>query len=659
MHHAKICDIMKKTWEDVSVLLEKRKFWHNKRKLRIFLLIAIALVVFAGIVFGGIALSNRLQQNKDDVYIAFLSPDLTGSDSVLLSASGTTKRSVTAHIYNADGEILEDRIVQYRLEEEMEGVVLQKNILTFDSNLIHKSTKINLIATEANPMPGTAALEATLKIQVKQDKQLQDVAPNPPEKEGWVLFYQDEFEAEVLNYSKWSPYYLRHWTNYDARTQASYYFENGSLVLSCVEDGGDWSPQDKKNVSGIMSAERNHLHKFGEVDSGAVYNRDIPNFEGFATKYGYFEIRARLPDTRDGSHFAWWMVGMQDDMNDSARLSGQESPYSGFYTNEAGEFDILENALGGLKEMKAWRPVIHPNGTQDYEYLWVPEYTIPGDPAREYHIYAFEWDETGTKFYVDNQLAAQTDRTPNYRMMTIFSVYAQGGMGDDRGIYPKDTYIDYFRVYKQDKAPRPTSVALNGGATPDFVAIPETGSSTVKLQAQVLDQFDQANTAKVKWRLSETVAGTNPQSSAVVQVPGVTIQEDTGVLTIQSSVKEDADIFVTAYVNNDVKQTYHIKATKTPSAPRRILFAGEKTIAPGAKLSLEARLYDQFMQAQDVPVQYRLVTDISGAQEAKINGVSVGQDGVLQVQSAVPPGTVIIVQARAAGKTANHIVTVA
>lgn len=123
------------------------------------------------------------------------------------------------------------------------------------------------------------------------------------------------------------------------------------------------------------------------------------------------------------------MVGTQDDQNAGAQLSGEKAPYYGHYSNQTAEFDIIETYLAPLEKMKAWRPVIHPNGSNEIEYLWAPESEIPGDPSSEYHIYGFEWDENGTKFYVDNKLVNETDRSPNYRMMTIFSVYATGGMG--------------------------------------------------------------------------------------------------------------------------------------------------------------------------------------------------------------------------------------
>lgn len=51
---------------------------------------------------------------------------------------------------------------------------------------------------------------------------------------------------------------------------------------------------------------------------------------GYATTYGYFEIRAKLSKSLGGGHQAWWLVGMQNDTNDWAN------------SKETGEIDIIE-----------------------------------------------------------------------------------------------------------------------------------------------------------------------------------------------------------------------------------------------------------------------------------------------------------------------------
>ncbi len=624
---------------------------------------SIFAVVLAAALIGGIITLVVLQNQKDDNgerRIAFNAPALTGNYAVVAPASGSTQRNVTATVFDSEGTPLEDNPVTYTIDQEVPGVTLEENVLTVTSEL-EKSVTLRVTATDASPEAAEPRVTVTKKVRLVKDDSLQDVPANPLEKEGWTLFYHDEFDGDSLDASRWSPYYLRQWTDYDARTKANYFFQDGSLVLRCPEGLERWSAQDGNKITGIMSFERDHLHKFGELGSGATYNRAIPTFDGFATKYGYFEIRLKMPSTRDGSHFAWWMVGTQDDQNASAQLSGEVAPYAGHYSNQTAEFDIIETYLAPLESMKAWRPVIHPNGSTEVEYLWVPEAEIPGDPSNEYHIYGFEWDESGTKFYVDNQLVSETDRSPNYRMMTIFSVYATGGMGEDHNIYPKDTYIDYFRVYKKEEPSKASNVIVNGGQTPDCLLVPQTGPWTKQMTAQVTDQFDRPVSAAVKWKLSETIDGENPTSTPSASLKGVTIDPETGLLTVSAGADLEQDVFVTAYVSDTVRQTVHYRLSQEEPLPQRVFFAQATpaTVKAGEQVQLSARLEDQYAQAlTGHQMRYSIVTDIAAVEEQAIKGVTLSQDGTLTVAASVPKGTQIIVAARSVGKYDHTVLTV-
>lgn len=632
------------------------------KKMKIIVCIVLC-VLGAALIGGGIyaGVANSKTYINDERTIYFHSPKLTGKDAVIVPASGVTRRNITAIVYdNAQAVELLENPVSYTLNKDVKGVSIEDNMLIVSSE-VEDSVSLKLTAKDAldgveNPV------YRTLKIQIKKDKNLKDVAPNPIEKEGWTLYYNDEFDGEELDMQAWSPYYLRQWSDHDERTKANYFFEDGSFVLRCEEGLQPWSSQDGNKVRAIMSYEKNYLHKFGAPGTSAIFSRDIPTFDGVATKYGYFEMRLKMPNTKDGSHFAWWMVGVQDDMNSTATLDkeGNGVALDGHYSNETGEFDIIETTISSLKDMKKWRPVIHPNGTTDYEYLWVDESEIPGDPSNEYHIYGFEWDENGTKFYVDNQLVKETDRSPNYRMMTFISTYATGGLGGDRGIYPKDTYIDYFRVYKKKEAPKPSSIMLNNYQSPDFAYVPESGVNTVQMTATVLDQFDKPIDADVNWKLSSSVDGFNPAEEASADLNGVSIDPRTGVLTVKAGADIKQDVFVTAYVDNFVKQTYHIRLSDEQGVPNKVYFNYKaSSINAGETLNTGAKLYDQYQNAmENYTVKYQISEDLTGKNVKEIDGVSIDKDGNLTVADTVADGAVIIVTAKAGGKYNNQFIKV-
>ena len=596
---------------------------------------------------------------------------LMRGDAITAPASGYVRRSFAASVFDAEGYEKQDAKITYSLSKEIEGVELAEDGMLSVFSALEKNATFDVTAsfeTESGER-----ISISKRASVKKDDSLADVPRNPLEKQGWTLYYEDDFDGSELDYSSWSPYYLRNWVDDDSRTLCDYRFdvngEDTALVISADLGRRSWSSQNSDVVvSGISSFEHNYLHKFGALGEGAVFNKDVGVFDGMATKYGYFELRMRMPDTRDGSHFAWWMIGVQDDMNDTALLDNESVPMSGHYSNQTGEIDIIETTLTSLEGMKAWRPVIHPNGTTDYEYHWVDEGEIPGNPMLEYHIYGFEWDESGVKFYVDNKLVSSSDRSPSYRMMTFLTLYATGGLGEDRGIYPKEAFIDYLRVYKRnDSVDKPMSVQLDMTSVPDAVYVPQEGENenVVKLNASVLDGMDRVMAeGSVKWRLSETVDGFAPASSAAFERKGVSLSAD-GTLTVTSEAWEGSkDLFVTAYVSDAVKQTYHIKLSRASERDDRLMFEGGSglkavfTLEKGQSLTLKAGLYDQYLRLRDVTPQFFLAHDLAGG-ETLYEGVTLeGATLTVSADSPLKAGDIVTVVAEAGSKKAAAFIKV-
>ena len=60
--------------------------------------------------------------------------------------------------------------------------------------------------------------------------QAADMPANPVDKPGYTLDYADEFNGDSLDKSKWTDYYLPHWSKNPENAKANYRFENGCLV---------------------------------------------------------------------------------------------------------------------------------------------------------------------------------------------------------------------------------------------------------------------------------------------------------------------------------------------------------------------------------------------------------------------------------------------
>ncbi|MDB7102625.1 MULTISPECIES: glycoside hydrolase family 16 protein [Enterococcus] len=305
-----------------------------------------------------------------------------------------------------------------------------------------------------------------------------------PEKEGYRLDFHDEFNGDDLDKSKWTDRYLSHWANDPEEAQANYRFEDGALVEYIEENQKAWAPTlDKDNYgygttgvrsSAIQTFNKNWIHNFS---GSQELMSPIPDDElmlgdeetgGYATTYGYFELRAKLSKSLGGGHQAWWLVGMQNDTDDW------------FNSKETGEIDIIETFFDYSENVQ--RPVGTKGITEEnrkkgiwqvctfgwndpfFSTSWTDSTTatLGGDEAvvpgkvglesltNEYHTYALEWEPGSLKFYFDGELFRTINQAPDYPMGMILNIYTDSGSGKHDDVFPKEWAIDYVRVYKKD-----------------------------------------------------------------------------------------------------------------------------------------------------------------------------------------------------------------
>lgn len=293
----------------------------------------------------------------------------------------------------------------------------------------------------------------------KQDEGGKDVPANPLEKEGYTLIFNDEFDGEELDTDKWLPQYFPHGTDSAAGCSTTYTMENGCLNLMIDEDTPTYSEGTQMKVSSVQTFEKNLLHP----GAGTTNVTSVVPYESFATQYGYFEMRAKLPDCKGGGHIAWWMTGTQDD----ARADGTHSA-------QTGEIDIMENLF---EYPNVFSPKVHAwtdEGLSEFKQ----DVGLDGTYEDSYHIYAMNWTPAGLTFYVDGEEIASTTNSPRYRMCMFIGLYTNcDWSGMDNGVYPKVFSIDYVRVY-HDNNGYPDGITL----PTDPVVLPE--DSAVQYEAQ-------------------------------------------------------------------------------------------------------------------------------------------------------------------------------
>ena len=250
----------------------------------------------------------------------------------------------------------------------------------------------------------------------------------PIGKEGSVLDWNDEFSGNELDTTKWLPQYLPHVTKVPLGAAADYEIGGGVLTLKISEDRvGLYGGKTGFKVCGMQTYNTNNLH---ENNATGV---KVDPFNGYTTKYGYFEIRCKIPACDGGGHVAFWMIG--------TGVLG---------TKNVGEIDIIETKLNvpnyHMPKVFAW--------VDKNLHDWRGEYIVQGDVTSEWHTYAVDWRPEYLAFYVDGVEVLRTEQSPNYEMCMILSMYINDQYGSDywagppSDVYPKEWEIDYVRVYK-------------------------------------------------------------------------------------------------------------------------------------------------------------------------------------------------------------------
>jgi len=262
-----------------------------------------------------------------------------------------------------------------------------------------------------------------------------------PEKEGYVLDFSTEFNDGKLNTDYWLPQYLPHCTGSTDGASARYKVEDGCLNLYILKDspdyfGGQPGSSDPDNLkwiaNGIQTWEKNNLHPGGEQKT------DVEPFEGYATQYGYFEIRMKMPEIGGGGYAAWWLIGAEEDVG----IDGT--------SEQNGEIDIFETFF---RNPGVIEPKVHAWNDPDL-CEWSDMVELRGEAAdysNEFHTYAMDWRPEGITFYVDGKEISKTEESPQYRMCMILSMYINSdfsGWDEPSNVYPIEWLIDYIRVYK-------------------------------------------------------------------------------------------------------------------------------------------------------------------------------------------------------------------
>jgi licheninase len=241
--------------------------------------------------------------------------------------------------------------------------------------------------------------------------------------------WSDEFNGTALDRSKWSFDTSRNkigWYNdekeyYSGNRAANLRLENGQLIIEARHD-----PQE--------------IRKFKDWGGQQYSSAKITTQGKFAFRYGFAEIRAKLPCAR-GTWPAIWMM-----------------PDYSIAWPKGGEIDIMEQV--------GWDPgVVH--GTlhtvlfNDNNNGRGAPYSVPTS-CSDFHRYQMSWTPQAITIGVDDHAYMQVKNDqPGGRnawpfdkpFYFILNDAIGGGWGGVKGIddaaFPQDFDVDYVRVWKQ------------------------------------------------------------------------------------------------------------------------------------------------------------------------------------------------------------------
>lgn len=270
------------------------------------------------------------------------------------------------------------------------------------------------------------------------------------------IVWRDEFNGTEIDTNNWR---IEPNDKYDGTKRNEY----------IVRKGGYWSLNQCLVEHVICGTEQLDVLKIRTEKVGdSWHSAGIISDRALAQKYGYFEIRAKLPKFY-GTWSAFWMMPY----NAPKAPTGKEARNAKIY---GGEIDIMEAPAYARSTNEVVQQALHigdydrGTGSSVFSINWLTEKV--GDIYDSFHTYGLYWDENMYKFYVDDICVWTTSysRTgnvsgiPQYLFLSTEIGGKDGVVGENpwKGILPKnkqlvtdnpegvyygDFEIDYVRCY--------------------------------------------------------------------------------------------------------------------------------------------------------------------------------------------------------------------
>lgn len=229
---------------------------------------------------------------------------------------------------------------------------------------------------------------------------------NTPDLTDYILLEEDNFSGKSVDTTKW--FYRKEGMIEDS----SIYLRNNAVV---------------KNGYLHLITNR-YQNRFAGVNIASKSNY----------KYGYFEIRAKLPQAI-GNVGAFWF-----------QSPGMSKTFAIANPSINGvEIDVLEYSATNLDRLNHslwWNGYDISKGAKT---ITSSDY-IPGI-SKGYHTFGFEWTPKEYIIYVDNIERLRTDKIISHNEEIIILGCGTGGFGGKKNVgpWPDTFFVDYIKIYKR------------------------------------------------------------------------------------------------------------------------------------------------------------------------------------------------------------------
>lgn len=256
----------------------------------------------------------------------------------------------------------------------------------------------------------------------------------PPGK-NWTLVWHDEFDGTELDRSKWDfRLHLMQQRHHTYTDEGAVLDGNGNLLLTLQEKDGHYYSPHLQTGSNFMDRPGEAYDKF----RWPIARIERPKF---MHKYGYYEIRCKLP-TQPGWWAAFWL----------------QSPVIGATPDpgECGlEIDIMENFTrdGIVSHNNHWGGY-----GADHQHVGSGDRKLEPTPDG-FHWFGLDWSENGYVYYIDGKESWRINAPVSHReqFISISTECIGYRTGEHPSILLKNAVlpdyfiVDFVRVYDEVK----------------------------------------------------------------------------------------------------------------------------------------------------------------------------------------------------------------